>query len=490
MVKDPDTAAAHPESAEPSDFEAAVGALVAPFLGPTTGGGDASPGAGTPPVRVERLSSGASRRTWTVSIPGRSPGLILQVARDGATPMKWQARVMTAAARAGVRVPEVLSAGPDPGGLGGDHLLTVAVEGESIPRRILRDPDLAGARAGLTAELGEALARIHAADPGEGPDADSDRPDELAVYTSALSGLAASYPGLELAAVWLARTRPDPMAPTLVHGDFRMGNLLVTPEGLTAVLDWELAHRGDPREDLGWICVRAWRFGGGSPVAGVGSRAELLSAYRAAGGADLVESDLDWWEALGTFRWGVICAAQGARHLSGSERSHELAAVGRRVCENEWDLLEMMAPATPGELAGIEQRAREALGMTLGADRVPDPLEGLGALHSGPDANQLLHAVRHWLVEDLSADVQGRNRFHARVAANIVAQVERELALGPSQKRERARRLAGLGLTDGRELAGAISEGDLDPEDPAVIAAVRAEVVDRLLVANPRYLIS
>ncbi len=484
MTGDPGPATAGDAADGDSEFEASVRSLVAPFL--SAGGGS-----GGEPVRIERLSGGASRRTWTVSVPGRPGGFVLQVARGGATPMEWQARVMTAAARAGVRVPEVLSAGPDPGGLGGDHLLTTRVEGESIPPRILRDPALAGARTSLTAELGATLARIHGIDPGPGPEThgESDLPDELTTYRDVLAGLPTPYPALELAARWLERTRPEPLPPTLVHGDFRLGNLLVAPEGLTAVLDWELAHRGDPREDLGWLCVRAWRFGGGGRVAGLGSRAELLEAYRAMGGAHLEEADLDWWEALGAFRWGVICAVQGARHLSGAERSHELAAVGRRVCENEWDLLSVITPLSGAEGEAVNERARRALALTRDADRVPPALEGPGALHGGPDAGQLLHAVRHWLGGDLGPDLGGRNRFHARVAANILAQVERELLLAPDQTRERERRLARLGVADGAELARAIREGDPSLDPGEVLEVVRADVIDRLLVSNPRYLL-
>ena len=485
-AENPKAAAAKATAA--NDFEAAVRSLVAPFLASSEPSSEHGTGP-APPLEVARLSGGASRRTWTIRTPATSPDLILQVARGGATPMEWQARVMSAARRVGVRVPEVISAGPDPGGLGGDHLLTVRVEGESIPRRILRDPAFAAARRTLTGELGEALARIHTVDPGAGPDGAPDRPDELTFYTDILAGLPTPYPALELVAVRLARTRPDPAPATLVHGDFRMGNLLVTPEGLAGVLDWELAHPGDPREDLGWLCVRAWRFGGEGRVAGVGSRSELLAAYHAAGGAAFTEGELDWWEALGTFRWGVICAVQGSRHLSGSERSHELAAVGRRVCENEWDLLETIAPAEPSEMAEIVDRARRAVELTTGPDRVPPAVDGAGALHSGPDARQLLHAVRHWLAEDLGPELEGRSRFHARVAANIVAQVERELVLGLSRSGVRAERLADLGVADGAELARVLRDGTLDPDDPAVLTAVRADVVDRLLVANPRYLI-
>ena len=117
---------------------------------------------------------------------------------------------------------------------------------------------------------------------------------------------------------------------------------MVGPDGLRAVLDWELAHLGDPIEDLGWFCVRAWRFGSTDPAGGFGSRDELLAAYEAAGGGAVDPAELHWWEVLGTLKWGVICVMQATAHLTGLSRSVELAAIGRRVCETEHDLLELL----------------------------------------------------------------------------------------------------------------------------------------------------
>jgi aminoglycoside phosphotransferase (APT) family kinase protein len=128
-----------------------------------------------------------------------------------------------------------------------------------------------------------------------------------------------------------------------VHGDFRNGNFIVGPEGIRAVLDWELAHLGDPVEDLGWFCVKSWRFGQADRIAGgFGSLPELLSAYTAAGGARVSEDEVRFWVVLGTVKWGVICAGQTLLHVNGIVRSVELAALGRRVAEMEWDLLDLL----------------------------------------------------------------------------------------------------------------------------------------------------
>jgi aminoglycoside phosphotransferase (APT) family kinase protein len=149
---------------------------------------------------------------------------------------------------------------------------------------------------------------------------------------------------LELGLRWLRRRLPPQREPVVVHGDFRMGNLLVDEDGLAAVLDWELVHAGDPAEDLGWMCARTWRFGRDDrPAAGLGSRRALLDAYREAGGAVGIEAEeLRFWEALGNLRWGVLTLRQLYEHSSGQRPSLELAAIGRRTCEAEWDLLAMV----------------------------------------------------------------------------------------------------------------------------------------------------
>jgi aminoglycoside phosphotransferase (APT) family kinase protein len=137
----------------------------------------------------------------------------------------------------------------------------------------------------------------------------------------------------------------------VVHGDFRNGNLIVGRDGIRAVLDWELAHLGDPMEDLGWLCVKSWRFGQPLPVGGFGAYAQLLDAYERASGRPVDRVALRWWETLGTLKWGIMCIMQAATHTSGAVRSVELAAIGRRVCEQEWDLLALVAPGAAPVLA-------------------------------------------------------------------------------------------------------------------------------------------
>jgi aminoglycoside phosphotransferase (APT) family kinase protein len=128
-----------------------------------------------------------------------------------------------------------------------------------------------------------------------------------------------------------------------VHGDFRNGNLIVGEDGISGVLDWEIVHVGDPAEDLGWLCVKAWRFGAKLPVGGFGPYEQMLEGYAAGGGRPIDLGTVRWWETLGTLRWGLGCIGQARRHLDGSVRSVELAAIGRRSCEQEWDLLKLIS---------------------------------------------------------------------------------------------------------------------------------------------------
>ncbi len=370
-----------------------------------------------------RLSGGASKETWSfdaIGADGTRTALILRrdppgrPAEPGA--LDREAAALTIAHDAGLPAPELLfiSAGP---ALGTAGMVMRRVEGETIARRILRDDAYAPARAGLVGQLGRFAAALHAQTvPAFFP-----RPDPLAGLREQLDAFGRPSDVFELAMTELAASPPPPRDPVLVHGDFRLGNLIVGPEGLRAVLDWELTHVGNPAEDLGWLCVKAWRFGAGPPVAGLGSREELLAAYRAAGGPDISLAELRWWEILGTLRWGVICLTQAWAHLSGAHRSVELAAIGRRVCEQEWDLLLLLDPAA------AEAAARSRPKLTGDAHAAPAP-------HGRPTASELLEAVREYLLGSVMPATTGQLAFHARVAANALAIVARELELGPEEE--------------------------------------------------------
>ncbi|MFG2001945.1 phosphotransferase family protein [Spirillospora sp. NPDC048911] len=300
-------------------------------------------GAGVEVRGLRRDSGGASRVTCgfeAVTAAGEVRPLILRLATQGAMaggPLAQEAVLMRAAGAAGVPSPEVIAAGDE---LGAEFVVMERVEGETIPRRILRDPALADVRPLLAGQCGEVLAAIHRIPVAGVPQLE--HADQLEAWRSVLDGIGEPHPALEFALGWLARNRPPAHRTVVVHGDFRNGNLIVGPDGIRAVLDWELAHLGDPLEDLGWLCVKAWRFGAEPPVGGFGSYDQLIEAYEKAGGAEVDRVALRWWEMFGVARWAIICVMQARRHLTGGERSVELAALGRRVAENEWDLLRML----------------------------------------------------------------------------------------------------------------------------------------------------
>lgn len=293
-------------------------------------------------VDLTRLSGGASRETWKFTADGRP--FVLQRQRSGdARDMRVEAEVLRVAHRAGVRVPELVASGSadDAGNpIGAAFMILEHVDGETIARKILRDDEFAHARGILVDDMAQSLAALHSIDPAAVDGLPST--DQVAQYRVALDDLderlGQAHPAFELAFRWLEANRPESARRTLVHGDFRLGNLMVGPDGLRAVLDWELAHVGDPLEDLGWLCVRAWRFGSSRPVAGVGDYDALIESYRRASGVDVDREVVRWWEVLGTLKWGIMCMLQASAHITGLTRSHELAAIGRRVCENEYDL--------------------------------------------------------------------------------------------------------------------------------------------------------
>jgi Ser/Thr protein kinase RdoA (MazF antagonist) len=288
------------------------------------------------------------------------------------------------------------------------------VPGETLARRILRDEEFAVARKRLVGEVGRFLAGLHAIDPAEVPGVRE--VDALAQYWESYQQVEDVSPTLERAYAWLMDNRPERTATVVVHGDLRLGNVIVDRDGLAAVIDWELVHLGDPLEDLAWIAVKAWRFGEPGEVAGLGSLDELVAAYEEAGGRPVDRGALHWWLVEKTVQWGFGCMGQAHVHLSGAVRSHELAAIGRRTAEQEWDTIELLAPD-----AWAAARAEP-----------PAPVRpDVPGLHGRPAARELLEAVREWLTDDVMPGTAGHLSFHARVAANVLATVERELAQEP-----------------------------------------------------------
>lgn len=319
-------------------------------------------------VRVKALqpmAGGASRELWSLDVEIDPPDAVAQrlelvlrrdpPGRSDDSDRTLEFRLLKAAADAGVRVPRVHWCSADAAVLGSPFFLMDRVAGETIPRRLLRDPKYAVARAAMTAQLGEILARVHRIDP--------DHPD-LEDLASASSGVesgrgsveriaegirtlqAEPHPVLDLAERWLLARAPEPKQRVVVHGDYRVGNVIFDATGVRAILDWEISHLGDPVEDLGWLCVRAWRFGNDAlPVGGVGTREELIRAYQEAGGEPVDREALRFWEACGNFKLALVFIQQARVFLDGVP-SVELASLGRRIAETEDELLNFMEEGT------------------------------------------------------------------------------------------------------------------------------------------------
>ena len=416
---------------------------------------------GGEPEGLAPLSGGAGRcEMWAATVAGR-PVVYRRYPegpeRDVVREREW--RVLQLARDAGVPVAEPLALTPE-------GIVVERVAGESRPRPLLNDERWGRARSVLVARVAEAAARLHAIEPP--PDLPGEPEFEGGAAAADLAGLSAAeaavvvleryldrigepHPAVELGLRWLRGNLPPPAPPAIVHGDFRLSNLVVAEDGRPTLIDWELVHAGDGAEDLGWMCVRSWRFGAAAPALGCGSREELLAAYAAAGGRAVSLDELRWWEVCGNARWAVICMLQAHRHLSGADRSLARAMIGRRTCEAEWDLLALLA-----------------------GDRPPPP--ATAAPQDGPDAHELLVTVAEYL-RDLRARAPAEDSFTLAVAANACRVVARELPPDDPAPRARA-----------AKLAAALRAGEHDAGLDALVDPLRAEVRAKLEVANPRWI--
>lgn len=300
------------------------------------------------------LSGGASQETWRfdISHPDGVVGAILRRAPKGygaapgrAAGLDNEAVLMQLAEEAGVPSPNVLHVLRPEDDLGTGFIMR-RVEGETIARKILRDDALAAIRPRLARQLGGIAAGIHGIARERLPALrEMSATKEITELAREVRGFGWPRPVFELALRWLADHDPGPPDEvTLVHGDFRHGNLIIGPDGVRAVLDWELAHIGDPMEDLGWVCVNSWRFGEiDKPVGGFGAREDLFAGYEAAGRV-VDPARVMFWEVMGTLRWGVMCCGMMQRFRQAPDHSMERAMIGRRASETEIDLLRLIAP--------------------------------------------------------------------------------------------------------------------------------------------------
>jgi aminoglycoside phosphotransferase (APT) family kinase protein len=306
-------------------------------------------------TEVKPLFGGACQENFRVELALEGRPLRLALRSDAPTSLPGSIRrrdeytVIEAAAAAGVKTPRARWLSPSLLRDGADAYFLDWAPGEAIGRRVVRNPELANARALLPDLLAQSLARLHTVTPKSAPQVKvpdaSPSPARTAIadMRRMLDGVPSVYPAIEAAVQWLEARLPAHEEVVLLHGDFRTGNFLVTPEGLSAILDWEFSHFGSPYEDLGWLSVRDWRFNQlDKPIGGFSTRAPFYAAYTKYSGREVDLGQVLWWEIMSNLRWAIGSTNQGERYLSGEERDLELIAIARRNVEMEFEALRLI----------------------------------------------------------------------------------------------------------------------------------------------------
>jgi aminoglycoside phosphotransferase (APT) family kinase protein len=439
-------------------------------------------------AQVERavlLAGGASKEAWAVDTEDGRELLVRRagggVIHEGTLSLRDEFEVLRVARETEVLVPEPISY---LGELAGREAFAMArVRGETIGRRIVQRPELAAAREALPLQMAEQLARIHAI-PGERVSMLVDD-DPIERFYRELDLVAEPHPAIELGLRWVRERLPHGREHVVVHGDFRLGNLAVDQDGLVAILDWEFAHVGDPAEDVAWPLVRSWRFGvDAKRLAGIADVEPYLARYCDLTGRDIPLAELDVWEVFGNVKWAIGALRQSRRHLSGEQRSVELAILGRLAAEMEYELLDLIdrharkareegqTPDLSEEAPAGPTKREHALESSPSSGHGPgsDPLSTVST-GDRPTAGELTEAVREFLETEILPTLDDhRLRFRTLVAMNALGIVERD-SPDPTEP--------------DWELARRIRAGE-PPED--VLPLVKEQVRRKLLVVNPSYL--
>jgi len=291
------------------------------------------------------LAGGASKEAWAVDAGGEK--LLVRRAAVGVIhrhtlSLADEFAVLEAAYAAGVKAPKPLQYIPNLAGR--EAFVMERLEGETIGRRIVQKDELAAARDALPVQMAEELAKIHAIPASRVaflPNAQLER------MVEELDEVGEPHPAIELGLWWLRENRPPERDPVVVHGDYRIGNLVIGEQGLVGVLDWEFAHLDDPVRDLAFALVRAWRFGVPEKrLGGVGPVEPYLERYNELTGFEVQPSELDYWELAGNVGWAIGCLTQMMRHLRGQDRSVELATLGRLGAEVEYEICHLLERAS------------------------------------------------------------------------------------------------------------------------------------------------
>jgi aminoglycoside phosphotransferase (APT) family kinase protein len=438
-------------------------------------------------VKAERLSGGASQETYrlTVLVGGvelllamrRAPGGADVERTAGYPGLDVEALLMQAALAASVPAPTIQHVLSESDGLG-EGFIMEWLGGETLGARIVKIPALDEIRPRLAFECGEVLARIHAIklesfglDKKLLPITPKEHVEQtLARYLEYHS----PQPMIDYTGRWLLDNLPQNYTPALVHTDYRNGNIMVSPEGVEAVLDWELAHIGDPMRDLGWICTNSWRFGHSElPVGGFGSYDDFFSGYESVCGVSVNRDHVKFWEIFGSFWWAVTCLGMADHYRNGPDKSIERAAIGRRSSEGQIDCVNLLMPGL------VELVTNAPSSDDVGMPRV----------------DELLVGVKDFLQQQVMAETGGRTNFMARVAANSVSIVVRELELGPQANELELDRLQSLlGEPDSQsildlrwQLCRELNAGSISLESEELQRHLRFTVANQVAIDQPKY---
>lgn len=406
-----------------------------------------------------RLSGGANMESWAFRwadqdyVLRRAPSA--EYMHDRPYGHDVEAALVRAAHEGGVMAPEVVGVLEAADQIGTGYIMR-RVMAEVNPGKIVPTPPPS-----LVRDLGRELAAIHKLPAAAVPDGIPlmDTAEALASLKQRFLDYGGDRPVIALAIKWCEDHLPAPVPPVLVHGDYRMGNIMVDDQGLAAVLDWELAHWGDGHEDLAFGCMTVWRFGAlDRPAFGVGSLEDYFAAYQAAGGEAVDPQRFRFWLVYRTLWWALGCLQMGQAWRSGADRTVERVVIGRRTAEQELDLLALLESEAP--------EAERSAAMPTAATSVAAPV-------GEPTPREMVEAVRDWLNEDMKPGTQGHDKFQIVVAMNALAIVMRDLD-------------AGVRAED-QALAEALLSGATDLAEPGLLARLRRAVLDKCAVDSPKY---
>ncbi|MEP6389444.1 MAG: phosphotransferase family protein [Halioglobus sp.] len=434
---------------------------------------------------VTQLTAGASQETYRVVCTTSAEDVTLALRRAqptaesdssvGSIGLDTEAALLQLAHQAGIPEPAVVHILEEGDELGSGFLMEW-LQGETLGQRIVKVEELAQLRPRLAFLCGEALARVHALDfnaetiRGALPTVS---PEKLIDETWAqYQALDVPVPMIDYTWRWLKSNLPTQSRTTLVHGDFRNGNLMVSPSGIEAVLDWELAHIGDPVRDLGWLCVNSWRFGRSElAVGGFGELEDLLAGYESVSGIAVPQEEVHFWEVFGSFWWAMATLLMANAWRRGDTPSLERPVIGRRSSEAQMDCVNLLIP---------------------GAFELPDTGR---SVHEGtqlPMPAELLEGVAKFLKEDVAVTDDPHKGFLARVAANSLGIAQRELLCGSQLANSEEQRLQTLLESDENLDALRWSlvhqlRGKLPLDTPGLAEHLRQTVAAQLAIDQPRY---